>query len=135
MKKAAAMIQIKRVYESVSAADGRRYLVDRLWPRGVSKTRAQLAGWLKDLAPSPGLRRWFHEDKSRFALFKQKYTQELAQDPDKQQLVQQVMAAAGKGPVTLVYAAKDPQRNHAMVLLEFIRSFDDSGVNNRRDKP
>lgn len=116
------MIQIKRIYEPAVPEDGQRYLVDRLWPRGVSKDRARLAGWLKDLAPSPELRHWFHHEAGKFDAFQTKYREELAHDPEKQSLLEWIVAEGKEGTVTLVYAAKDPVVNHAIVLLTFLRT-------------
>lgn len=116
------MIQLKRIYEPAAPGDGQRYLVDRLWPRGVSKTRARLDGWLKDLAPSSDLRRWFNHEADKFEMFKKKYIDELTHDRKKQQLLERVVSESGERTVTLVYAAKNPSVNHAIVLLDFIRS-------------
>jgi len=110
-------MQIKRVYDEPAAADGYRVLVDRLWPRGVSKERAQLDTWLKDIAPSPALRTWFGHRPERFEEFKVRYEQELAHNPAVQQLQSIVQQHA---TVTLLYAAHDPTFNHARVLLEYL---------------
>ena len=104
--------QIKRVYEPASPKDGTRVLVDRLWPRGLKKSDAHVAVWMKDVAPSPGLRTWFHHDPERFAEFRRRYTTELKANPALGEL-----RKLGKGKaVTLLYAAHDPQVNHALVL-------------------
>jgi len=104
--------QIKRVYADPSRADGRRILVDRLWPRGLKKSDAALDDWMKDVAPSVPLRRWFGHDPGRFAEFKRKYEAELAHNPALSQLRQLGKARR----VTLLYAAHDPDINHAVVL-------------------
>jgi uncharacterized protein YeaO (DUF488 family) len=104
--------QIKRVYADPGPADGQRILVDRLWPRGLKKSDAALDDWMKDVAPSVPLRRWFGHDPERFAQFKRKYEAELARNPALSRLRQ-----LGKVKrVTLLYAAHDPDINHAVVL-------------------
>jgi uncharacterized protein YeaO (DUF488 family) len=104
--------QIKRVYEEASSRDGQRILIDRLWPRGLKKADAALDGWMKDVAPSVPLRRWFAHDPERFTEFKRKYKAELARNPALAPLRQ-----LGKTRrVTLLYAAHDPLINHAVVL-------------------
>ena len=109
--------QIKRVYEPPSPKDGVRVLVDRLWPRGLKKTDAHLASWMKDVSPSPPLRLWFSHKPERFAEFKRRYTTELRTNPALPEL-----RKLGKGQlVTLLYGAHDPQINHAVVLLSALR--------------
>jgi uncharacterized protein YeaO (DUF488 family) len=107
------MLQIKRIYEPADAADGTRVLVDRLWPRGVSKQRAALDLWLKDVAPSPELRVWFDHRADRFAEFTERYAAELDNNPAIDELRQLI---GTDQPVTLLYAAQDPLINHAAVL-------------------
>jgi uncharacterized protein YeaO (DUF488 family) len=109
---------IKRVYEDPADDDGCRVLVDRLWPRGVTKERAHLELWLKEVAPSPPLRQEFAHMQERFADFRTAYEAELEDNPAVQTL-QELAAAHGK--VTLLFGAKDPQTNHAQVLLEFLQ--------------
>jgi uncharacterized protein YeaO (DUF488 family) len=104
--------QIKRVYEPMSPSDGTRVLVDRLWPRGVKKSDARVALWLKDVAPSPQLRIWFHHDPARFAEFRRRYTGELKGNP----AVAELRKLGKSKRVTLLYAAHDPRVNHALVL-------------------
>lgn len=111
---------IKRIYEPAAAADGQRVLVDRLWPRGVSKDRARLDLWLKDAAPSPDLRKEFGHMKERFAAFREQYLAELKTDSVKQLAVGELLAMEKKGAVTLLYGARDPVVNHANVLLEHL---------------
>lgn len=110
-------IQLKRIYDDVSEDDGYRLLVDRLWPRGVSKETAQLDIWLKEIAPSPELRKWFDHDPQRFTSFKKRYKTELA---DKEELTDELLYKAEQQPVTFLYAAKDETHNHAIVLREFL---------------
>ena len=107
---------IKRIYEPASEDDGLRVLVDRLWPRGISKARARLGGWEKDAAPSPALRAWFSHEPERFAEFSERYHLELAADPQKQSAVRRLLTAGEAEKVTLLYAAKDVLINHAAVL-------------------
>ena len=109
------MVKVKRVYEEPSPADGQRILVDRLWPRGIKKTAASLSAWLKDLAPSDELRRWFSHDPRRWREFHRRYLQEL-EDPAKAPLLDDLLARARQGTVTLVFAAKDEERNNAVVV-------------------
>lgn len=109
------MITIKRAYEKPEASDGRRVLVDRLWPRGVSKAHAKLDAWEKDIAPSDALRKWFNHDPERWLEFKKRYKVELRSS--KQQLA--TLAKSAKR-VTLVYGAKDSLHNHARVLKEIL---------------
>jgi uncharacterized protein YeaO (DUF488 family) len=108
---------INRVYDAASADDGIRVLIDRLWPRGVTKVRARLDHWMKDIAPSPALRTWFGHRPERFEEFAQRYASELAGNPLLAEL-----RALGKGQaVTLVYAARDPEINHARVLQSVLK--------------
>ena len=111
-------VGIKRVYEQAADEDGIRILVDRLWPRGVSKERAALSGWLKDVAPSPDLRRWWHHDPDRFEDFACRYRTELDDNPALEDLLSIVRE---HDRTTLVYAAKDPAVNHALILRDYIR--------------
>ncbi|MCL2438382.1 MAG: DUF488 family protein [Coriobacteriia bacterium] len=113
---------IKRIYESAEPSDGKRLLVDRLWPRGVSKERAALDGWLKDIAPSPELRIWFDHQEDRFVEFRQRYLMELNHDEDKQVEITRALALGKEGMVTLLYGARSPEINHAIVLKEFLDS-------------
>ncbi|HEY4269542.1 MAG TPA: DUF488 domain-containing protein [Galbitalea sp.] len=108
---------IKRIYEHPSADDGYRVLVDRLWPRGVSKVAAELDEWLKDVAPSTELRVWFDHDPARFPEFMSRYVAELVENPAVDALRQR---GDGGNHVTLLYGAKDPAINHAVVLQGFL---------------
>ena len=113
-------IKIKRIYDEPEKSDGKRILVDRLWPRGVSKEKADLDLWLKDIAPSPQLRTWFSHSEEKFPEFTEEYMAELADDPLKQKAVDDVVLMGKKGMVTLLYGAKSPTINHAAVLKQFI---------------
>ena len=103
---------IKRIYETPKPSDGRRVLVDRLWPRGMKKTDAHLDDWIKDVAPSPALRTWFGHEPERFAEFRRRYKAELKGNA----AVSELRAAGRRSKVTLLYAAHDPKVNHAIVL-------------------
>ena len=116
----AAEIRIKRIYEAADAADGFRVLVDRLWPRGISKERAALADWWKDIAPSPELRTWFGHKAENFEDFGKSYRRELDENPSSEPFVRRVAAELEKGNVTLLYAAKDPSCNHALILQSWL---------------
>ncbi len=111
-------VDIKRVYEQAADEDGVRILVDRLWPRGISKERAALSCWLKDVAPSPDLRRWWHHDPDRFEDFARRYRTEL---DDNCALGDLLSIVREHDRTTLVYAAKDPAVNHALILRDYIR--------------
>lgn len=107
------MIEIKRAYEKASKEDGTRVLVDRLWPRGVSKERINVAEWMKDIGPSRELIKWFGHDPKRWNEFERRYRAELA---DKRDLIGKLKALSGKGDLTLVYSARDELHNQAVVL-------------------
>jgi uncharacterized protein YeaO (DUF488 family) len=107
------MIQIKRAYEPVSPEDGARFLIDRLWPRGIRKDDLDVREWLKDVAPSTDLRRWFNHDPAKWDEFQSRYSAELADKPD---TWQPLLDAAVEGTLTLVYGAKDTEHNDAVVL-------------------
>ena len=109
-------IRIKRVYEAPDKEDGARILVDRLWPRGLSKEKAQVDLWLKDIAPSTGLRKWFAHDPEKWQEFRKRYGAELERNDEQ---VAALRAEAAKGPVTLVYGARDTEHNEALVLKNF----------------
>lgn len=113
-------LQIKRIYEQAQSEDGMRILVDRLWPRGISKVRANLDEWAKELAPSTELREWFGHKPERFDEFKKRYTAELDASPPAQEEVEKILHKSEKGVVTLLYGAKDPQINQAVVLKEYL---------------
>jgi uncharacterized protein YeaO (DUF488 family) len=111
-------IRIKRIYDEPGAADGFRALVDRLWPRGISKQRAALDDWLVELAPSTALRKWFHQDRTRWIEFARRYRAELRTQAAALEALRQ---RAAQQRVTLLYAAHDPRRNHAVVLRDVLR--------------
>jgi uncharacterized protein YeaO (DUF488 family) len=108
-------LRIKRVYEPPDEHDGRRILVDRLWPRGLTKEKASIDLWLKDIAPSTELRKWFDHDPGRWEEFKERYLAELKGNTEQLRLLKQEL---DKGVVTLVYAAKDEAHNQAVVIQE-----------------
>jgi uncharacterized protein YeaO (DUF488 family) len=114
------MFQIKRAYEPPAPEDGYRVLVDRLWPRGLSKEAAAVDEWLKDIAPSAELRRWFGHDPKRWAEFKARYREELKSAQRSAALGRVREAARTRGSVTLLFAARDTTHNHATVLLELL---------------
>jgi len=110
-------VQIKRVYEPAEATDGKRILVDRLWPRGMKKESVHLDEWLKDIAPSTELRKWFHHDAAEWQEFTARYMLELKQNST----VNALLDIINKNKiVTLLYGAHDTEHNHALVLLQFI---------------
>lgn len=112
------ILKIKRVYGEPEKSDGIRILVDRLWPRGVSKEDAHLDYWLKDVAPSPDLRKWFNHKPERFDEFSKKYKAELKDES----IVQEIIDLLKTNNVTLLYAAKSQTINHAIVLKNYIQS-------------
>lgn len=107
------MISLKRIYDTAGKNDGFRVLVDRLWPRGVSKEKADLDLWLKEIAPSDELRKWFAHDVTKWPEFVKRYQQELK---GKKELLEQLQTHVKQEPVTLLFAAKDEQHNNAVVL-------------------
>ena len=111
------MITVKRVYEPFDAGDGRRFLVERLWPRGMKKASLRIDGWLKDVAPSAALRRWFGHDPAKWDEFKRRYAAELDRHPE---AWQPVLEAAQRGGVTLLYSAHDTEHNNAVVLKVYL---------------
>ena len=108
-------IRVKRVYEAVSPDDGGRILVDRLWPRGIRKADVE-AEWMKTVAPSTELRKWFNHEQPKWSAFKKRYFAELEDNPD----VNALRERARRERVTLLYAAKNQEQNHALVLKEFL---------------
>ncbi len=111
-------VRIKRAYEPAAASDGGRILIDRIWPRGVTREEAQLDEWARDLAPSTELRRWFAHDPARFGEFRRRYSAELAAQEGK---LRELRRRARAGTVTLVYGARDAEHNDAIVLAEILR--------------
>lgn len=116
------MIKLKRAYEPADSTDGERILVDRLWPRGVSKDEAHLDAWMKDLAPSTALRQWYGHVVARWPEFQDRYEQEL-QTPEKKELLRELAEKARANTVTLVYGAKDTEHNEAAVLKEYLKRY------------
>jgi uncharacterized protein YeaO (DUF488 family) len=117
-RRSAVMITLKRIYENPRPEDGLRVLVERLWPRGLTKERAAVDLWLKDVAPSPELRKWFGHDPARWEQFQDRYRRELLEKKDAVRLLRQ----QGKAEtVTLVYAARDEEHNGALVLKRFLQ--------------
>lgn len=113
-------LRIKRVYESAEESDGIRVLVDRLWPRGITKTNAQIDIWLKDIAPSDRLRRLFHASPTSFEEFRQSYKVELKSAEGRRNIAQ-ILDLLERSPVTLLYAARSIDHNNATVLMNIIK--------------
>ena len=111
------MLKIKRIYDPVSRDDGKRILVDRLWPRGVKKDKASIDEWLKDIAPSHELRKWFSHDLSKWHEFKDRYRKELK---NKLEFIERLREETQRGKVTLLFSAKDVEHNNAVVLKEIL---------------
>ena len=116
--KASTPVRLKRAYEPPSDTDGLRILVDRLWPRGLTKDAAKIDVWLKDVAPSPPLRTWFGHDPAKWDEFRKRYEAELSERLD---AVAELCRLLSEGPATLVYAAKDSAHTHALVLMHVLR--------------
>lgn len=112
------MLKVKRVYEPRARGDGRRILVDRLWPRGLSKEKAAVDEWLKEIAPSAELRRWFQHDPEKWPEFQKRYRHELRAHND---VLRAIVDRAARGTVTLLYGARDEVHNDAMVLAAVLR--------------
>jgi uncharacterized protein YeaO (DUF488 family) len=110
-------IDLKRAYDAPTRSDGRRILVDRVWPRGIAKDDLQIDAWLKDLAPSTGLRKWFGHDRAKWDEFRKRYALELEQRPE---ALEELVEKARAGHVTLVFSAKDTQHNNAVALKEHL---------------
>ena len=119
MSKHEHRIALKRAYEEADANDGTRVLVDRLWPRGLSKERARVDAWLKEVAPSDELRRWFGHDPDKFAEFRKRYEAELASESGKE-AVTKLRELVKRGHVTLLFAARDMEQNNAVVLRDVL---------------
>jgi len=113
------MIRLKRVYEPAGKQDGRRFLVERLWPRGISKASLKIDAWLKDVAPSAGLRQWFSHDPEKWDAFRKKYFKELSAN---EAALAPILEAAGAGDVTLVYSSHDREHNNAVALKEHLEA-------------
>lgn len=113
------MIKLKRVYDPVSRTDGTRFLVERLWPRGLSKAQLHLSAWLKEVGPSTQLRQWFNHDPLKWSQFRRRYFRELDSQPESWR---PVLTAARRGMVTLVYSSHDEEHNNAIALQEYLRA-------------
>jgi len=113
------VIQIKRVYDSHAPADGARFLVERLWPRGITKASLDMDDWLKDAAPSAELRRWFNHESAKWSEFQRRYRAELDAHPDGWK---PILIRARRGPVTLLYSAHDVEHNNAVVLRDYLNA-------------
>jgi uncharacterized protein YeaO (DUF488 family) len=110
-------IQLKRAYDPPSKSDGTRILVDRLWPRGLTKSKAKIDLWLKEIAPSNELRKSFHHDEANWKEFRRHYRAELKNHPDELELLR---SKAHHGPVTLVFSARNREQNQAVILKEIL---------------
>jgi uncharacterized protein YeaO (DUF488 family) len=113
------MIKLKRAYDGVSRTDGTRFLVERLWPRGVSKATLALNAWLKEVGPSSALRKWFSHDPEKWREFRRRYFRELDSRPG---AWQPILSAARRGTVTLVYSSHDAEHNNAVALHEYLQA-------------
>jgi len=113
------MLSLKRAYEQAAPEDGVRFLVERLWPRGIKKTDLQIEAWVKDVAPSDALRRWFAHDPKKWPEFRRRYFAELNRHPE---AWEQICSAARRGRVTLVYSAHDTEHNNAVALKEYLQA-------------
>ncbi len=111
------MIHLKRVYDDVLRSDGARFLVERLWPRGISKSALRLDGWLKEVGPSPRLRQWFAHDPAKWNEFQRRYFAELNANPA---AWEPIIEAAQKGTVTLVFSSRDAEHNNAVALKSYL---------------
>lgn len=111
------MIKTKRVYEKTEKSDGTRFLVERLWPRGIKKENLKMKAWLKDVSPSPELRKWFSHDPEKWTEFKKRYRAELKSNSE---AWKPILDAAKHGDVTLLYSASDTEHNSALLLKEFL---------------
>lgn len=116
-KRAMRHVKLKRAYDTAARSDGHRILVDRIWPRGVARSELHLADWIKDAAPSDGLRKWFGHEPARWAEFKRRYFQELDHHPD---ALAALVEKSRAGTVTLVFAAGDAEHNNAVALKEYL---------------
>jgi len=112
------MIKLKRAYDPISRADGRRFLVERLWPRGVTKEKLRNTTWLKEVGPSTELRKWFGHDPEKWDTFRRRYARELDAQPA---AWSPILSSARRGTVTLVYSSHDVEHNNAVALQEYLR--------------
>src|ERR1044072_5288382 len=114
-----SVIKLKRAYDADDSTDGTRFLVERLWPRGVRKADLHVKAWLKDVAPSTVLRRWFGHDSKKWAEFRRRYFRELVGNAD---ALEPIIKAAHHGPVTLVYSSHDTKHNNAVALKDYVEA-------------
>lgn len=114
-------LRIKRAYEPAQPSDGQRILVDRVWPRGISKADLELDAWYRDIAPSTELRTWFGHEPARWAGFRKRYAEELRR-PEIRPLLRELIALCKRGNVTLIYSARDEEHNQAVVLRDFLKT-------------
>lgn len=121
----AARIRIKRIYRAARVSDGKRILIDRLWPRGIAKDRARLFSWCREIAPSDGLRNWFHAHPERWEEFAARYRQELEA---KAELTREIATYAKEGMVTLLFASRNEEQNNAVVLRDVLRQRIEDGM-------
>lgn len=115
------LIKIQRIYSTESAQSGYRILIDRLWPRGVSKTKANLDDWDKMIAPSNELRKWFDHDPQKFPKFSKAYRKELAENPETPEFIAKITAKIANSDIILLYSAKDKEHNQAVVLRNYLQ--------------
>jgi len=111
------MVRLERAYDKAGRGGGKRYLVERLWPRGVKKTALRMDAWLKDAAPSTELRKWFGHEPKKWKEFQRRYRKELDGNPE---AVNEILEAARKGDVTLIYSAHDEEHNNAVALKQYV---------------
>lgn len=111
------MIAVKRIYEKAEEADGLRFFVERLWPRGIKKEELIMDEWIKELSPSPELRKWYHHDLAKWEVFQRRYRDELDEKPE---IWGRLIQAAKKEKITLLYAARDTEHNSALVLQSYL---------------
>jgi uncharacterized protein YeaO (DUF488 family) len=121
----AARIRVKRIYRAARVSDGKRILVDRLWPRGIARDRARLSSWCRDIAPSDELRNWFHAHPEQWEAFAARYRGELGAKDD---LVREIVGYAEEGVVTLLYASRNENQNNAVVLAGLLRQRMEEGM-------
>jgi len=113
------MIKLKRVYNAAAASDGSRFLVERLWPRGIRKADLKIDAWLKEIGPSDNLRRWFAHDPKRWNVFRKRYFAELDSNP---KVWEPLIQAARRGSVTLIYSSRDAEHNNAVALKDYLQA-------------
>ena len=113
------MIKLKRVYDAAAASDGSRFLVERLWPRGIRKADLKIDAWLKEIGPSDNLRRWFAHDPKRWNVFRKRYFAELDSNP---KVWEPLIQAARRGSVTLIYSSRDAEHNNAVALKDYLQA-------------